>query len=67
MIIERTKSEGLTMAPLSCHCEADEVSRSNLVEGPGIATHLSGARNDKKRGACNDSREGRVTQSEDPR
>jgi hypothetical protein len=34
------------MTPPLCRCDADEVSRSNLVEGHGIATHLSGARND---------------------
>jgi len=31
---------------LFCYCEAAEGSRSNLVEGYEIATHLSGARND---------------------
>lgn len=29
-----------------CHCEADETSRSNPVEGHRIATHLSGASKD---------------------
>jgi len=28
---------GLRLTFPSCHCEADEVSRSNLVEGQGIA------------------------------
>jgi len=41
-----TWSEGLGMAPLFCHCEADFVSRSNLVEGQGIAAHFSGTRSD---------------------
>jgi hypothetical protein len=39
------------MTPSSCHCEADEVSRSNLVEGQGL---LRSARNDIKRKAQND-------------
>jgi len=39
-------NEGAGMTPLFCHCEADFVSRSNLVEGQEIAAHLSGARND---------------------
>jgi len=41
-----TGSERLGMIPLSYNCEADFVSRSNLVEGHRIAAHLLGARND---------------------
>jgi len=40
---------GLRMTLPSCHCEADEVSRSNLVVEHGIATHLSSACNDKRK------------------
>ena len=44
--LRMTGSEGLGMIPLFCHCEADFVSRSNLVEGQEIAAHLLGAHND---------------------
>jgi len=44
--LRMTKSEGPGMTPLFCHCEADFVSRSNLVEGQEIAAHLSGAHSD---------------------
>ena len=44
--LRMTGSEGLGMIPLFCHCEADFVSRSNLMEGQGIAAYLFGARND---------------------
>ena len=44
--LRMTDSEGLGMIILFCHCEAAYVSRSNLVEGQGIAAHLLGARND---------------------
>ncbi|MCJ7669642.1 MAG: hypothetical protein MUO61_03890 [Dehalococcoidia bacterium] len=45
-MLRMTGSEGLGITSLCCHCEADFVSRSNLVEGRGIAAHLSGVRND---------------------
>ena len=44
--LRMTWSKGPGMIPLLCHCEADFVSRSNLVEGQEIAAHLSGAHND---------------------
>jgi len=48
--LKMTWSEGPGMTPLFCHCEADFVSRSNLVEGQEIATPRQvGAHNDKKR------------------
>jgi ABC-type Fe3+/spermidine/putrescine transport system ATPase subunit len=53
LIIEKTRSEEPIMTHPSCHWEANFVSRSNLVEGHGIA-----------RFAGNDLGEGRLTQSE---
>ncbi|MFB0556974.1 MAG: hypothetical protein ACETVW_03860 [Dehalococcoidia bacterium] len=35
--ILRPDKSGLRVTPPFCHCEADEVSRSNLAEGQGIA------------------------------
>ena len=45
--LPRPDGSRLAITSLSCRCEADDVSRSNLMEGCEIAAHLSGVRNDK--------------------
>jgi len=51
-VLAMTRTKGLRMISL-CHCEADEVSRSNLGGDRGLPRF---ARNDKKGEAQNDKK-----------